>query len=295
MVKLNFNKKGVDMIKPIASLIIASLVIIILLVFVKKVGDVAIDTTGNVECKASVLAHQKTSQPINCPTDFVDIDASDVNKIKQQLSDLQIRCWNNYGKGEIPLFGNEEETFCALCSVVSITDYKEKIPGLQYYMATNSFKQGTEYHNYFEYLFQKSISSEQLDALYAVQEDNFIDPSQKYGVIFKYGKNLDWTKTEAVSVTGIATATAGVIAATTLFVGSAILTGTTMGAGTPVLIIATGVLSGSVAALSASLVYDELPPGYLDSTNNAALIVTPLNAESLKGIECTNLPVSFEE
>jgi hypothetical protein len=139
-------------ITPAFNLMIAAvsaiIILLLLLLLLRSIGQKAEDQSEKARCKSSVTAYArlgelplgrdvKDERSIDCPTKFVTIKKTTPRKMRTQIANLMVDCWDNYGEGKLMLFSPFSlESFCALCSVFQFQDKSMQLKGLPGFMMT---------------------------------------------------------------------------------------------------------------------------------------------------------------
>ena len=277
---------------PVVIITLLLVILIVYLSFVRKTIDIV--ASADPDCKASVLAHVRFGSEINCPVEFVSLRNTNEEKTKEQLANLMVRCFDNYGSGRVDLFSAESSKFCAVCSVVSYQNQNNNIVGLTEYLTSNNFFRAGERYNYYSYLSGEPISQEfllniaskefrELDTLLA--KNNSI-------ILFHHHKTLSDDKSSIITKAVLA---AGAVGAVAFLVVTA-----PVSLPVSVIVIGTGV-AGLGAGVSAAVITSQVvdsPMGVmilnsLNEDSSSGVSITNLNTEMLKSLGCEKLPVAL--
>ncbi len=180
------------LIKIILMLLVASLIIVVWTVFGEKSSGIAEDTA----CKSSVIAHSKFGTEIKCPVHVDVIKKKKADDIKRELADRMVRCFDNYGRGELKLFSAEDERFCTVCDIVTFKKQTE-LTSFNRFLIEHFTSYGSEKQRYIEFILNTPLNEMGDYLFYLENNDVSVDTSYKYAVLFVYLKDTDvvWSKT----------------------------------------------------------------------------------------------------
>ncbi|MEM4282204.1 MAG: hypothetical protein QXU88_00930 [Candidatus Woesearchaeota archaeon] len=153
-------------------------------------------------CKTSVYANALLgrsvgifSSDIKCPTQYLQIDNSDVAHAKFEIAKALSDCWEQFGEGRLELFSGEG-VFCSVCHLITFKHKEKAISGLLDYLATN--KKPLTDKSYLDYLTSYHTSGSEVLKAYAAEKlpPDILDPSRgnTYATIFYYVKGKDHVK-----------------------------------------------------------------------------------------------------
>ena len=105
-----------------------------------------------------------------CKTEYLTVpkgqdEDQELNFIARNLAG----CWDQYLEGKETLFDTQDETFCAICSVITFEEQKE-LTGLPSYLMEKKVPWDTE-KTYHEYLNRVSVKSEVVTLVKNVELD----------------------------------------------------------------------------------------------------------------------------
>lgn len=153
-----------------------------------------------VICKNSNLANAKLKLKIDnyviqesggnlCKTEYLSVpEDQELHFIAKKLAG----CWDQYLEGKEALFDTEDNTYCAMCSVLEFKDDTE-IKGLTSYLMENKVPFNREF-TYFEYLNRVIVTKEQIEEIKnaeLVAELEKISTETQLAVIFIEGKDIN--------------------------------------------------------------------------------------------------------
>jgi len=175
----------------------AIVIIIILIILLKSIGDKAGEQSEKSRCKMSVTAYArlgslplghdvKDERSIDCPTKFVTIKKATPRKMRTQIADLMVDCWDNYGEGKLTLFTAADQKFCALCSVYQFQDKSVKLQGLPGFMMTEPAPVVRKdwFPTYYEFITGERSTEFMIDKAKGSVDMNALDGSKRYVVTF---------------------------------------------------------------------------------------------------------------
>ena len=283
------------------SLILLVIVLLVMIVYgtgLFKRGDSYADAQT---CRDSIQRNSQLrfggiqfSSRISCPIEDIKLSGDD-DAIKARVAQELYQCWNTWGEGRLELFDPKDETFCAVCSIITFEDKNEKIAGLLPYLAQRVVPGGKE--TYFEYLTGVSVTEATRTNLAnpEVQKFDVIDTAQPLSIVFTYAKDAQLSKKEGL-IWGVGIGTAiGIATGVVLLVvfppaGVSVLGVTIVSAATiGTVALTAGALGG---AIGGGLIGYELGHD-TSATWDAHLLAIPYTAEQLtKRGGCTYFPAS---
>lgn len=157
------TKKGVGAFGAIGIAVLATIILIIVLVFSKNVMDSA-EQVGRVEtCKRSVeFASIKLNSELGdltniygnkvdleCSTEYINYNLEEPEAAKEIIADKMVECWDMYGRGEKEIFDTKDNTFCVVCSRLTFSEEFE-MNDFPLFLKENvaPFKGGKTYEEY---------------------------------------------------------------------------------------------------------------------------------------------------
>jgi len=289
-------KKGLTTYTFLISIILFTIVMVGFLNFYSGFKDQQERSYDKQDCKASVFANhlecinsdeQQSDFPILCPTRDVTIE-EDVNekndrKIKRKIAEELYECADNFYQGKLLMFGEENNIYCVVCSVMSFEDKTGTILGMGKYLMTEKTVKRKKL-TYMDFLagYETGRSTNMLESF---------NPSQKetvegipmltgfdYATIFIYAKGEGIIE-EFIESQPAATAAGGMV------LGGGALAILVLGG--PVTWVIGGI--GAVA-LGAGVIYDNIikiddPPDYIGLT-----LLTRYTSTRLQQLGCTKTP-----
>ncbi|HLG24728.1 MAG TPA: hypothetical protein VI564_07410 [Candidatus Nanoarchaeia archaeon] len=183
----------------ITTIAFVSTIIVLLALFMffsteGKLKDLYDHATAKQTCKASVETHAKLklryadfSSDVKCPTVKLKINDKNEEAAKKKIADLMRDCWDNFGRGKLELF-TDDNVYCAVCYRVDFGK-DVKINDFSKFLASKS--DSSKSVSYLKYL-----TTEKTDDTGFIEEFNnkkisdAIDGSKddKYAVVFTYIK-----------------------------------------------------------------------------------------------------------
>jgi hypothetical protein len=97
---------------------------------------------------ASKFTRGEAAPTIVCPSKEIVIDSENPEDVNEQLAKEMKRCYSQWGRGTLDLFGRENGTYCHICSTVDINGVNE-IKGLPQYLDTHKATKDLTYMEYF--------------------------------------------------------------------------------------------------------------------------------------------------
>jgi hypothetical protein len=273
---------------PVSFIFGLSLMVVVLLlaiVLIVKIRGSLQSVEDDAPCATSIIAHsaavagskELVNLPIICPTRGVTVKGTDEEKVKEQLAKEMRYCWGMWGQGKLQLFGDKDNVYCHICSIVR-TDEVQSVTGLPDYLDTHMANKSVTYAQYLAG--QKSgkvfIGDQFNDAA-----TTKLDTSKPVAVIFYYAKGHTFMERLWNTMTRPATAaTAGGAAGAVVGYGIASI------AGGPVTIIAFAVgVAGAATATALGITYRA------DSSFMSVVMVRTLTSDQLSETGCSYAPV----
>lgn len=172
--------------------IIVGVVFIISFSGVWRTEEVKVDCTAQIRTYAATQAYSKellNPSTIHCPTNILTVQGE--TAAKAVIADEMLRCFNQWGRGDLALFGNNEGTYCHVCGMVYVTG-TPSVRGLTQYLDANKPPKGAG-----SYLQQ--IAGVTRGDLYAASDapaptDESLATDKPIGVIFRYQKGQQLTQ-----------------------------------------------------------------------------------------------------
>lgn len=271
------------------------------------------DTVDDEACRVSVENHARLmsfglptkNEDIHCPAKEITLSKNDDSR--RLLAEDMKRCWKNYGKGDLNLFGTvidkngnvkeeEEGLFCSVCSIIEPKD-NIKIKDFSDYLMKTKVKGGQE--TYMSYLTHyETTDANVLDQYGSVKKVDSIDgdtftmsKDKAYATIFIYAKGEDYIKNyinigknvaaglEGVTI-GVGIIKVGILANAIPVVGTA--------AGWGLIAIGGAVSLGSITYAIVS--------GWIDDADAewySEVVLRDYSPDLLKKLNCTKIPVSL--
>jgi len=200
--KLKMNdKKAVTLgLKVIVVLIIAIAFVLIFFFWLKDVKKYGEDLGDYTICKNSNLENAKLKLKIDnqvlderignrCKTEYLTVPKdTELHLISKKLAG----CWDQYLEGKEELFASEDNTYCAICSVLKFEDKDKELDLLPYLMDNNvPNKRGLSYYTYLTRQVVTDETRKQLENKELKLKLSSIDPEKEWAVIFIEGKNVN--------------------------------------------------------------------------------------------------------
>ena len=202
--KLKMNSKRGLANKFVVFLILMVVITIAMLLFEGNVRDMYEMSTEKNICKISIMMQDKLAFKgfslasdihIKCPTKEIEIDNKDSEQVKYMFAKELYSVCDEFNRGKINLFGDEEKIFCVIREVISFKNKDQKISGLTEYLVEEKPRNKEE--SYYDYC--KPYETGRISNIYekipewqrqAINKEP-IDTNKKYAVIFVYAKGED--------------------------------------------------------------------------------------------------------
>ena len=182
-------------------LILMVVITIAMLLFEGNVRDMYERSTERNICKTSIMMQDKlafkgfslaSEIQIKCPTKEIEIDNKGPEQVKYIFAKELYSVCDEFNRGEINLFGDEEKVFCVIREVISFKNKNQKISGLTEYLIEE--KPLNKKESYYDYC--KPYETGRISNIYekipewqkqAINKEP-IDTNKKYAIIFVYAK-----------------------------------------------------------------------------------------------------------
>lgn len=180
------SRKGdhpVTVVLWVVSLVIVLLVLIVLVINLRN--SFFIDTDSPI-CASQIRGHSalaavsndQVAPQISCPTEIISQQVTGSAEANSLIAEQMAKCWSQWGRGEISLFGRQEGTYCHICSMVTIGGVSE-VRGLPEYLKQTQYRDVT----YDAYLTNGMGSM-------ATVADWSMGTQEPIAVVFHYSKGL---------------------------------------------------------------------------------------------------------
>jgi hypothetical protein len=283
-------------------LIIGLIFLIIVVLFIDKVGDVSKDMSAKAICKSSVYASfnnlekplrnaqsvfgsDERMSDVNCPTQEIKIDAdlrteSGQLSAKNKIAVLMYDCLDQFGQigdNKLELFETKKgiDMYCVICDVIKFEDKNKEIKDIFPYLAETKLPNSEK--TYLEiltgYQTKQDITgfTEEIKDFVQKQNAEEVNTQNDYAITFVYYKEGYFGKFKSTTLGE----TLG------LTVGTALLfTGVGSWAGAIIIVATTGT-GGYIGYQAGSPVTADWKSGVL---------LMPYTSQKLKGLECSYLP-----
>jgi len=286
------NRKAIGW-STAAALILGLAFLLVILIFLFKIGIKSNSIVEDSECKSSIMSHYVIKKmtrevlvsEIYCPTKYYTIPGKNDEDTKKQLADALKSCWGTWGRGELNLF-EDEARYCHICSAV---DFKKKdgtITGFNDYLFSTQVSADSDL-TYLEYLMgfvSEKADPEAMKKLEPMRFAGSIDTSKSYAVMFVYVKGKGEVKEFLDSMDALGLNTIGGGVTTGLIAGGLAAGGTILLASPPGWLVA-GILAVGVgvgAAVGANTANDV---DWISTT-----MFTEYNAQNMATLKCEISP-----
>jgi hypothetical protein len=294
------KKKGDLSINYTAIIIIVLVIIVIMLLFEAKAGELYKNLMNKNICKSSVYAQDISTikdialpSDIKCPTQRIEIEERDPEKIKQELAKLYYDVCDEFGQGTLNLFGNRETTFCVIRDKISFKHKDIVIENFPKYLAETNIP-GKEI-TYAEFCsgFKTERAAKIFEETEIEQLENVpIDTSREYTILFVYSKGEDELKEITDFLFGTSPQHIGMYIGAGLIAGGGILIYTGEGAilGAPMVIAGKIILGGGLKVLGISAIINYFTNKNLKMEWASFFLIREYNEEELKELPCKYMP-----
>ena len=145
---------------------------------------------SSMDCSAEVRSHAVVARvskdlvdpsAIRCPTNVIRASGEEANAA---IAGEMLRCWEQWGRGELRLFGDQEGTYCHVCGMVYVD--APEVRGLFEYLKEERTRDG---RTYLEALAPTATGDSFAGA--APLAEAVLPTERPIGVIFTYAKGTD--------------------------------------------------------------------------------------------------------
>jgi hypothetical protein len=155
--------------------------------------------TDDAPCATQILGHsvavritnELAAPTISCPTRRIVKEVHSEEEGKKIVADQMVKCWDQWGKGKLALFGEKPANYCHICSTVELTG----VPELTKFGAYLETERATQSQTYSQYL--RGVKSGTFFEEAAIPKltngGTFapISTDKPIGVVFYYAKGQD--------------------------------------------------------------------------------------------------------
>lgn len=171
--------------------------LVVLLIGFSVVFEESGDAAHHAKCKTSVAAYSKLltsgisgavldpKEQINCPVRRIDLSG----EAKKEIADEMFHCWDNYGKGKLTLFSEQEKAFCGVCSIIEFKD-TGKITGMKEFLEKEKSSTGIPYLEFITGV-PSDANADISSKLEETQDLSSVDRTTNQAVIFYHVKGKD--------------------------------------------------------------------------------------------------------
>jgi hypothetical protein len=277
----------------LVGLIILLAVVLVLFLFYGKVGEIAMEKETVNLCRQQIevnaigrIGGMQLYDVDNCPTEYIAVDETEAELLKEELAKQMAACWYKLGEGKYELFDHSIEVdrepvqYCVICSVLEFESAPQELDGFLAYLgeenvplyyAQDEFYEGKSV-TYMDY-FKGYKSDASLQLLYEQETVDIIDTDYDYATIFLYAKK---------GYIGKVWSTFGGLVAGTVVAGALVITG--VGIPASIALFATSATAGGAVGYQLGS----------DITANweSGILLYPYDTAALKELNCEVLPAS---
>ncbi|MFC1768442.1 hypothetical protein ACFLZX_01635 [Nanoarchaeota archaeon] len=292
------NKKGSFM-YYVMIIIFFIILLITLLLFVTNVGDLLRSHENEIICNNEVntiaLSHIRglpTPRFIDCPIQDVVISADE--NPKKELSDLMMRAWDTFERGELQLFEHKTliDKHCVIMHKIEFEEGVKDIPAMELarYQSDTMVKDRKtgESMPIRDYLAGVNTNPELFeDYQVEISNQDPIKTDKHYATVFTYTKKgymVDWMKSSTFAALGAGAGIGGGTVTVVALGGSIVSIG-----GLFVVASTTAVLAGGGAIYGYETANDKAADW------DAAIFLIPYDVADLNKIGCTHFPAKQEK
>lgn len=197
------NSKKAIMNQFFMILIILLVIIGIMFMFEARMKDIYSNLVNKNICKTSVKSHsllkiknqELITSDIKCPTQLIEIKEKDPEKVKQKIAKLYYNICDEFGQGQLNLFGERETTFCVIRDLITFKDKNSEVTGLSKYLDETKVPgipvTYLQFCSGYKTVRAESVLGEQN---YDILENEKLEGDKTYATIFIYAKGDDEIK-----------------------------------------------------------------------------------------------------
>ena len=283
----------------IAIILVVITLLLVLLLFQQRVAELYQNLFNKNTCKSSVKSQDITTiknlalgSDIKCPLQRIEIKEKSPEKIKEGLAKIYYNVCDEFGQGQLNLFGQRETTFCVIRDRVTFKYKDIKIDDFAKYLAETQIPgKGLTYSEFcsgFETERGKNIYQDTLPQFYNVP----IDTSKDYSVIFVYAKGEEQLRELGSFLVGTSEGHATMYIGAGLVVGGGILIYTGAGSiiGVPLVIAGKIIAAGGTVALVGGGILNYFTNPDLKKEWASFFLIREFDEQELKKLPCEYLP-----
>lgn len=284
----------------IAIILVVITILLVLLLFQQRVAELYQNLFNKNTCKSSVKAQDMATiknlalgSDIKCPLQRIEIKEKDPGKIREELAKIYYNVCDEFGQGQLNLFGNRETTFCVIRDRVTFKYKDIKIDDFAKYLAETQIPgKGATYSE-----FCSGFKTERANNIFDKKDlqqfyDVPIDTNKEYSVIFVYAKGEEQIREAVNFLFGTSESHVTMYIGSGLIVGGGILIYTGYGSviGVP-LVIGGKILAGGGLALAGSgAILNYFTNPNLKMEWASFFLIREFDEQELKKLPCEYLP-----
>jgi len=200
----------------LAVIIVAVVVILILLVLYAGFRDSGISAVDKEACRQSIRLNAYTKLrtrtgtdlgtyivdrygnrvDLQCSTEYLKVTTSDPDRMKKQIADTMVDCWQMYGEGNLEVFDTRDGNYCAVCARLEFEEGEQLAGFTRFLMDSQAPQQDKTYLQYFQAAGQRCDASAMAPAQFKESYENSqltdmdtLDTSEPLAVMFVLTKN----------------------------------------------------------------------------------------------------------
>lgn len=286
-------------------LIVLMIIVLMMMVFEGRIGELYQSTLNKNICKASVYSqHLGTIKnialpsDIKCPMQRIQINQKDPEQIKRELADNYARVCDEFGKGELDLFGGRETTFCVIRDKISFKHKDIKIENFAQYLTDTDMPKKDISYAQFCSGYKTERGEEFFEGNINQLGESTIDTNKEYAIIFVYVKGEEELREAAKYLFGDSIAHKGMYLGIGLMFAGYGLSATGAGSivGIPLAFTGKIILYGGATLLGGSGLLNYFTNEDIKMEWASFFIIREFNEEELKELPCDYLPAEqYEE
>lgn len=286
----------------LAIIILVLVVMLIMLLFETRAGELYKDLIHKYTCKTSVRAQDLGTlkniaipSDIKCPLQRIGITENDPEQIKQELARLYSNVCDEFGQGTLNLFGKKQTVFCVVRDRISFKNKDLKINDFGKYLIENKIPDKN-----IDYIrFCSGYKTERAAEIYKDLEfqqfnDEPIDTNKEYAVIFVYAKGEEKLREVMKFFFGTSESHTGMYIGTAFVVVGYSITAATAGKGgligLPLAYLGKTMMYGGLATAGMSGFFNYLTNKNIKMEWASFFLIREFNEQELKKLPCEYLP-----
>ncbi len=287
------------MFKVLAAIIAMLVVMMILLMFDVRIGELYQDSVNKNVCKASVRSQDALAiknialdADIKCPLQRIEIKEINPEKIKGELAKLYYDVCDEFGQGTLNLFGKRETTFCVIRDRITFKNKGIIINDFGKYLieknALNEMASYAEFCSGYKTERAVKIFDKEIEQIRNVP----IDTNKEYVIMFVYAKGEEEIREAIKFFFGASDSHITMYIGGGLIVGGGALVYTGYGTlvGVPLVIAGKAVAGAGLGLFGGGAIINYFTNKDIKMEWASFFLIREFNEQELKQLPCDYLP-----